>query len=252
VTRIRTPQVLLLSASFALACSRSQQTTEAVERNLAAVAPRSGTSAGTQSPANAPERPAASASMKRVVSTRPISDVTERSTVSAAESSGASARATPASQATPRCPIRLPEEPLPPAKPAAVCPKDPTGPPKLRRVELTFIDAPGAPTVNVERVSQPLERQRGLMYRTQLAANDGMLFWWPEEALRSFWMKNTCLPLDMFFIAADGTIVGILEQVPPLSLDSRGVPCPAQHVLELNAGYARKMGIQAGQRVVLR
>jgi uncharacterized protein len=87
------------------------------------------------------------------------------------------------------------------------------------------------------------------MYRTHMNGDDGMLFSWPEEAYRSFWMRNTCIPLDMLFVASDGTIVGILEQVPTLDDTPRGVPCPAAHVLELNAGWARAHGVQPGQRL---
>ncbi len=103
--------------------------------------------------------------------------------------------------------------------------------------------------MTVEVASNGAERSRGLMYRTELPQNAGMLFSWAGEARRSFWMKNTCLPLDMLFLSRDGTIVGIVEQVPPMNLTSRSVPCPAAHVLEVNAGYARAHEIEPGQKV---
>jgi uncharacterized membrane protein (UPF0127 family) len=87
------------------------------------------------------------------------------------------------------------------------------------------------------------------MYRTELGQDSGMLFSWQDEAPRSFWMHNTCIPLDMLFIAADSTIVGILEQVPTLDEDSRSVGCPAAHVLELNAGWSRAHGVRPGQKI---
>jgi uncharacterized membrane protein (UPF0127 family) len=87
------------------------------------------------------------------------------------------------------------------------------------------------------------------MYRTHLGADQGMLFSWEREEPRSFWMRNTCIPLDMLFIAKDGTVVGILEQVPTLNTLPREIPCPAQHVLELNAGWARQHGVEPGQHV---
>jgi len=114
---------------------------------------------------------------------------------------------------------------------------------------VVFVDAPGAPTIAVELARTPDHRQRGLMYRTVLDPGSGMLFSWADEQPRRFWMHNTCLPLDMLFIAADGTIAGILEQVPTLNDEPRGVPCPAQHVLEVNAGYARSAGVRPGQRI---
>jgi uncharacterized protein len=86
------------------------------------------------------------------------------------------------------------------------------------------------------------------MYRTKMPAEEGMLFVFTDERPRSFWMQNTCIPLDMLFLAADGTIVGILEQVPVLNELSRGVPCPATYVLEMNAGWARRQGVKPGMK----
>jgi uncharacterized protein len=135
------------------------------------------------------------------------------------------------------------------ATPAPRCPPDPTGPLGLPRGAVQFTDAPSAPKIIVERAIDDAARTRGLMYRTELDADAGMLFSWREEEPRSFWMMNTCIPLDMLFIAADGTIVGILEQVPTLNTLPRGVACPAQHVLEVNAGWTRQHGIVPGQKV---
>lgn len=114
-----------------------------------------------------------------------------------------------------------------------------------------FADAPGRPRVAVELARTDATRTRGLMYRTSLPDDEGMLFTWPEERPRSFWMRNTCIPLDMLFVAGDGTIAGIIEQVPVLNLASRTVPCPAQYVLEVNAGWTREHGVVAGQRMVV-
>jgi uncharacterized membrane protein (UPF0127 family) len=167
----------------------------------------------------------------------------------------------------------MPAEPAPRAEPVSAkeCPDDPlsakplqakssetnparvkhVGVPELERKFLTFVDAPSKPRVNVELARTPAQRNRGLMYRTSLEEDSGMLFSWNRAAPRSFWMRNTCLPLDMFFIASDFTIVGILEQVPTLNDAPRSVPCPAAHVLELNAGYARAHDIAPGQRILL-
>lgn len=121
----------------------------------------------------------------------------------------------------------------------------------MERLYLTFADAPGAPRVNVEHAQTNPERSHGLMYRTDLPQDEGMLFSWTNEAIRRFWMQNTCLPLDMLFINADNVIVGILEQVPVLNEASRTVPCPAQYVLEMNAGWSRRNGVVAGQHVLI-
>ena len=117
--------------------------------------------------------------------------------------------------------------------------------------QVHFTDAPAAPRVTVELALDDPARARGLMYRTQMDGDRGMLFSWGEDARRSFWMQNTCIPLDMLFIAGDGTVVGILEQVPTLNTLPREVPCPARHVLELNAGWARAHGVVPGQHVDL-
>jgi uncharacterized membrane protein (UPF0127 family) len=154
-------------------------------------------------------------------------------------------------QTAPTCVVPLPTLPPVEASPAASCPADPDGPPALPRGRVRFPAAPGAPSVDVEIARTGDHRQRGLMYRTELGSDSGMLFSWPSEAYRSFWMRNTCIPLDMLFIALDGTIVGILEQVPTLDDSPRRVPCPAAHVLEVNAGYVRAHGIEPGQRVAI-
>jgi uncharacterized protein len=168
---------------------------------------------------------------------------------SAAPPAPDAARSTPAAAAPDRCVVPRVEPPAPVAAPAARCPADPTGPLELRVGAVQFTDAPASPRVVVELALDDGARTRGLMYRTQMDADAGMLFSWDREQPRSFWMLNTCIPLDMLFIAADGTIVGILEQVPTLNTAPRGVPCAAQHVLEVNAGWTRQHGVLPGQKV---
>lgn len=150
---------------------------------------------------------------------------------------------------TPPCVAPLTEEPPPPARPAASCPEAPTPPPLLGRGRVVFSDAPGAPAAEVEIARTPAEQARGLMYRTSLKPDLGMLFPYPAERKLTFWMHNTCIPLDMLFIGMQGSIVGILEQVPTLNEQARGVPCPAAYVLELNAGWSRRHGVKPGMQV---
>jgi uncharacterized protein len=157
-------------------------------------------------------------------------------------------RATPAASAG--CVVPTPEKPPSRALPAERCPPDPLGAALvLPRASVIFADAPGAPRVRVERALTDRHRSRGLMYRTAMANDEGMLFSWEVEQVQSFWMRNTCIPLDMLFVAKDGTITGILEQVPTLNEAPRSIPCPVAHVLEVNAGYCRANGVRAGQRV---
>lgn len=89
------------------------------------------------------------------------------------------------------------------------------------------------------------------MYRTGMPVDTGMLFTFAAEEPRSFWMRNTCIPLDILFLDEQGTIVGILEQVPTLNTLPRHVPCPSKSVLELNAGWARAHGVEPGQSVTV-
>lgn len=89
------------------------------------------------------------------------------------------------------------------------------------------------------------------MYRTHLAQDRGMLFDLRAREDHKFWMHNTCIPLDLLFIDFDGLIVGIVENAPTLNDASRSVGCPSRWVLEVNAGWARRHGVRAGQRIEL-
>lgn len=147
-----------------------------------------------------------------------------------------------------RCIVPL-GPPPPPARKAMACPSDPSAsPPVLGTGRVVFREAPEAPALDVEVAKTPREHERGLMYRTSLAESRGMLFSWSDVRVRSFWMKNTCLPLDMLFLERDGTVVGILEEVPVLNEDLRSIRCPAGYVLEVNAGWSRRHGIVPGMK----
>ncbi|WP_437651211.1 DUF192 domain-containing protein [Sorangium sp. So ce362] len=148
--------------------------------------------------------------------------------------------------ATPPTPARPP----PKAGPDPACPDDPTGPFQLATGKVTFLEA-RAPDVLVEIARKEQERARGLMYRKSMAENRGMLFVFQQRRNHSFWMHNTCIPLDMLFIDSDGTIVGIEENTPTLNDSNFDVACPSTYVLELNAGWARRNGVVAGQKVRL-
>ena len=93
------------------------------------------------------------------------------------------------------------------------------------------------------------ERMKGLMFRTEMQDDHGMIFLFPRERQQSFWMKNTLIPLDMIFIKADRTILGIVENAEPETTIGRGVPGLSQFVFEINGGLSAKLGIKAGQTV---
>jgi uncharacterized protein len=96
-------------------------------------------------------------------------------------------------------------------------------------------------------VRSPHDTARGLMYRTRLAPDSGMLFDLGLRDDHKFWMHNTCIPLDLIYVDEDGLVVGIVENAPTLNDDSRGVGCPSRYVLEVNAGWSRRHGVKAGQ-----
>ncbi len=144
------------------------------------------------------------------------------------------------------CVVPMAAEPPHRASNALHCPADPDRPSELSHGYVLFTDAPGSPRLSVELARTEPEKERGLMFRTKMPDDQGMLFSWNNEEPRTFWMHNTCLPLDMMFIARDGTITGILEQVPTLNDEGRGVPCPAAYVLEVNAGWSRSHGVKSG------
>ena len=93
------------------------------------------------------------------------------------------------------------------------------------------------------------ERQRGLMFRRSLPESYGMLFDFKRDQDVSMWMKNTFVPLDMIFIRSDGRILRIAENTEPQS--ERIIPSggPVRAVLEVVGGTAKKLGIEAGDRV---
>ena len=106
--------------------------------------------------------------------------------------------------------------------------------------------------VALEIADTPETRTRGLMYRNELPDGRGMLFVFDEDANHEFWMKNTLIPLDMIFIAADGRVVGVHPDATPLSTASIGVGSPSRFVLEVPGGWTARHRVLAGDQVELR
>lgn len=119
------------------------------------------------------------------------------------------------------------------------------GPPRV--VVETSTGARHPVTVEIARTEE--ERARGLMYRTSLPADSGMLFLFEESTVQRFWMRNTLLPLDMLFLDEAGVVVGIVERAEPLTDTPRGVDLPSRYVLEVNGGWCRAKGVRPGDRV---
>jgi uncharacterized protein len=107
----------------------------------------------------------------------------------------------------------------------------------------------GARHFTVELAVTPEEQAQGLMFRRALAADAGMLFDLGGTRPATFWMKNTLIPLDMLFIAADGRIADIHARAVPLSEAMIESKAPVRAVLELNGGTAARLGIHEGDVV---
>ena len=88
------------------------------------------------------------------------------------------------------------------------------------------------------------------MHRSSMQDDQGMLFIFPEETQRSFYMKNTEIPLDIIFIGADQRIVSFAENAKPLDESSLYSRVPAQYVLEVNAGLAERWLLDIGDKIV--
>lgn len=92
------------------------------------------------------------------------------------------------------------------------------------------------------------DREQGLMYRTQLAPNEGMLFVFGENAVHCFWMKNTLIPLSIAFMRADGTITDIDE----MQAETTNNHCPRNngvYALEMSRGWFSAKGIKPGMKI---
>jgi uncharacterized membrane protein (UPF0127 family) len=122
--------------------------------------------------------------------------------------------------------------------------------PQLVRGKLEIGLTGAAPVaLTVEIASKDGERQKGLMFRKQLADDEGMIFLFATERYNSFWMHNTLIPLDMFFIDSEWNVVGVVENAQPLTDDPRRVPKMSRYVLEVKAGFAQRHGLGAGAHV---
>ncbi len=114
---------------------------------------------------------------------------------------------------------------------------------------LTIDTGNGPQRFAIELALTPQQQEQGLMFRQTLAADAGMLFVFPQTQAAVFWMKNTLIPLDMLFIAADGQVADIHERAVPLSEANIVSKVPVKAVLELNGGTVARLGIKPGDVV---
>jgi uncharacterized membrane protein (UPF0127 family) len=101
---------------------------------------------------------------------------------------------------------------------------------------------------NLEIADTEAQREKGLMFRTALAPDAGMLFDYHKEQLATFWMQNTLIPLDMIFIAADGTVKTIHVNARPLDTTPIPSDVPVRFVLEIAGGRSEEIGLKVGDK----
>lgn len=109
-------------------------------------------------------------------------------------------------------------------------------------------------SLDIEVADTPSEREKGLMYREKLPIERGMLFVFPEEDYRGFWMKNTLIPLDMIFVNAEGEIINIEEAVPEPNTSEENLTIYrsdelAKYVIETNSSFTERRNVEEGDRV---
>jgi Uncharacterized conserved protein len=115
-------------------------------------------------------------------------------------------------------------------------------------VPLVIETTAGERQVFIEIAAQPAEHARGLMFRTEMPDNRGMLFVFDQPTVRAFWMKNTPMPLDLLFIGEDGKVRSI-QSGEPYSEASIAPPVTSLYVLELRAGTSARLGIEVGNQL---
>lgn len=116
---------------------------------------------------------------------------------------------------------------------------------------LAFTRADGSEitSIRIEIADDDSTRTRGLMQRTSMPADAGMLFIFPDETVRSFWMANTPLSLDLMFITNEGVIIDVQKYTKPLSPENLTSSAPATYVLEVKAGFSDTWGISETDQI---
>lgn len=118
-----------------------------------------------------------------------------------------------------------------------------------RPQELPLVDlAAGVHRIRAMVARTPEQRATGLMFRTEMAANEGMLFVFDQPQRQCFWMMNTLIPLSIAFLEDDGTIVN-LDEMKPRTTDNHCSARPVRYVLEMNAGWFTRKGLRPGDRL---
>jgi uncharacterized membrane protein (UPF0127 family) len=111
-------------------------------------------------------------------------------------------------------------------------------------------------TYVIELADTDNTRALGLMYREQMAVDEGMLFIFPDTDVRAFWMKNTLIPLDILYFDQNRKLVSISKNTPPCKNTTTRCPSypsakPAKYVLEINAGLSQQYGYKTGDELII-
>jgi len=123
--------------------------------------------------------------------------------------------------------------------------------PKLPTEQLSIISDDGKTHVfTVELPVTEQQQETGEMFRTNIPADTGMLFMWPQPQVSEMWMENCPVPEDMVFIGADGTIKSIAEDTVPYSLKNISSGVPVLATLELQGGITAAEDINVGDKVI--
>jgi uncharacterized membrane protein (UPF0127 family) len=136
----------------------------------------------------------------------------------------------------------------------ALCPLASASDIRFARGTVTIATGVRNVTVKVEIAETDAQRAQGLMFRSSLARNAGMVFLFPRDSRGGFWMKNTHIPLSIAFADRRGRILKILDMAP-----CHAEPCPVydprvayRRALEVNKGAFKRWGVRRGDRIALR
>ncbi|WP_458186730.1 DUF192 domain-containing protein [Haladaptatus sp. NG-WS-4] len=118
-------------------------------------------------------------------------------------------------------------------------------------VTAAFLTDGNRTSVTLEVANSPDERASGLMFRKSLPEKHGMVFVFDSAEPRTFWMKNTLVPLDIIFVAANGTVINVAHADPQPNADDADLrryssDAPAKYVVEMEQGFANRTGIEPG------
>ncbi|MEJ1968859.1 MAG: DUF192 domain-containing protein [Rhizomicrobium sp.] len=121
--------------------------------------------------------------------------------------------------------------------------------PRLPVQTIAIVTPGGTRIFHVEVAANEASREQGLMHRTRLARDAGMLFDFGTPMMTAFWMKDTPLPLDILFVRADGTISTVAANAVPFSTSEIVSAEPIRAVIEINGGLSKTLGIEPGDPV---